>query len=153
MRKAIASEEEVATARWMWRPSINRLHIPSATPAHVLYRLQREEKPGATSLHILTAGQRAAGVNGQVTKQYENWVTFDREDIRWLPHSGNNDIELDAVSRKIPRLGGTFSAVAAGAIRLTDTSGQEKRIVTDDTSFAKSNVIYLVLSVSNSQDW
>jgi alpha-L-rhamnosidase len=138
IRKDPASELEIASVRWIWLPGMDTEHVPAGTPAHFLYRLHLDDKPQAASLHVLATGQVIAHVNGQVTGRHENWGAFDREEITGLLHSGDNEIELDCVSRKGKPPATTSYAAIAASIRVTDANGRERRIVSDSTWLARS---------------
>ena len=138
MRKDPATESEIASVRWIWLPGVDPEHVPAGTPARFLYRLRLEDKPQVASLHMLATGQVIARVNGQVTGRHENWSAFDREEITGLLHPGDNEIELDCVSRKGQLPATTSYAAIAASIHVTDAHGRERRVVTDSTWLARS---------------
>ena len=138
MRRDPASELEIASVRWIWLPGVDTEHVPAGTPAHFLYRLHLDARPQAASLHMLATGRVIARVNGTVTGRHENWGAFDREEITALLHAGDNEIELDCVSRKGQAAATTSYAAIAASIHVTDAHGQERRIVSDGTWLAKA---------------
>jgi alpha-L-rhamnosidase len=137
MRKDPVAELEIASARWIWLPGVDTEHVTAGTPAHFLYRLHLDDKPQAASLHMLATGQVIARVNGQVTGRHEDWGAFDREEITGLLRPGDNEIELDCVSRKGQPPATTSYAAIAASIHVTDANGQERRIVSDRTWLAR----------------
>ena len=138
VRKDPASDLEIASVRWIWLHGVDTQHVPPGTPAHFLYRLHLDDKPQAASLHMLATGQVIARVNGQVTGRHENWGAFDQEEIADLLHAGDNEIELDCVSRKGQPAATTSYAAIAASIHVTDANGRERRIVSDGTWLARS---------------
>jgi alpha-L-rhamnosidase len=138
MRKDPAAELEIASVRWIWLPGVDTEHVPTGTPAHFLYKLHLDHKPQAASMHILATGKVIAHVNGTVTGKHENWGAFDREEIIGLLHPGDNEIELDCVSRKANAPATTSYAAIAASIHVTDANGRERRIVSDGAWLARS---------------
>jgi alpha-L-rhamnosidase len=138
MRRDPASGAEIAAVRWIWLPATDTQHVLSATPAHFLYRLNLDANPQAASLHILATGHVIARVNGRVTGEHNEWSAFDQEEISGLLHSGDNEIELDCVSRKGSGVATTSRAAVAASIHITPSSGQERRIVSDGSWLARS---------------
>lgn len=138
MRKDPAAAAEIASVRWIWVPGVDTKNVTAGTPAHFLYRLHLDDKSQAASLHMLATGQVIARVNGQVTGKHENWGAFDREEITGLLHTGDNDIELDCVSRKGNAPATTSYAAVAASIHITSADGRERRIVSDSTWMARS---------------
>lgn len=131
-RKDPAGEQEVTAMRWIWLANSDPMHVPSETTAHFLYRLHLNVRPNAASLHILTRGKFVATVNGHITGRHEGWGAFDREEIAYLLHPGDNEIEVDAVSRRATARPNTLPAALAAAIHITHADGREERIVTND---------------------
>ncbi len=138
MRKDPASDSEIAAVRWIWLPGVDTKEVPSGSPAHFLYRLRLDSKPLAASLHVLAAGNVIARVNGIVTGHHNDWGAFDREEITAFLHAGDNEIELDCVSRKGITPGSTSRSAVAASIHVTDANGKEKRIVSDGSWLARS---------------
>lgn len=137
-RKDPAAEKELSELRWIWLPSADAMHVPSATPAHFLYHLHLKAKPRAASLHVFARGQSVDHVNGHVTGHHDQWGAFDREEIASLLHPGDNEIELDVVSPHTGAPSETAPSAVAASIRITDADGKEERIVTNGQWKARS---------------
>jgi alpha-L-rhamnosidase len=131
-RQDPVAEQELNAIRWIWLPGSDPMHVPSATPAHFLYRLHLDAAPNAASLHILARGQFTARVNGQLTGHHDGWGAFDREEIASLLHPGNNEIQIDVVSPHTAAPTDTSPSAFAASIRITDANGKEERIVTNE---------------------
>ena len=132
-RKDPASEAELTAIRWIWLPGTDAMHVLKGVTAHFRYTLHLDAAPMAASLHVDARGQFVAHVNGKETGHHNEWSAFDREEITSLLHTGDNEIEIDEESR--PRGGeklGSPAALAA-SLRVTDSMGRERRIVTDKT--------------------
>ncbi len=136
-RKDPAAESELESIRWIWLPGVDTLRVPSGSTAHFLYRLHLDEVPQAASLHMLAAGAAIARVNGKVSGHHDDWGAFDREEITNLLHVGDNEIELDCVSRKDGGVASLSRAAIAASIRITDRTGRQRRIVTDANWLAR----------------
>jgi len=132
MRRDPLTDDEIKAIRWVWLGGADPMHVTSATPAQFRYRLHLDAKPEAASLHVLVRGQFTARVNGTVTGHHEEWGAFDREEIAWLLHPGENEIELDVVSHSTESPSATSPSAVAAAIHLTHPGGREERIVTDE---------------------
>ncbi|ADV81830.1 alpha-L-rhamnosidase [Terriglobus saanensis SP1PR4] len=137
MRKDPADETEMATIRWIWLPHVDPQKVLASSPAHFLYKLHLDAKPAAASLHILAPGRVIARVNGQVTGHHDEWSAFDQEEISGFLHVGDNEIQLDAVSRRGSRSANTSRAAVAASIHITPANGVEQRIVTDEHWLAR----------------
>ncbi len=135
MRKDPVSEQEVRTIRWLWLPGGDAMHVPPATPAYFRYHLKLQTMPAAASLHVMVRGKFTALVNGKVVGHHDDWGAFDREEIASLLHPGDNEIEVDAVSRSS---GPAAPAAMAASIHVTLADGTEKRIVTGDAWQARA---------------
>jgi alpha-L-rhamnosidase len=131
MRKDPADAAEIAAVRWIWLPGADSEHVPGATPAHFLYRLHLDGKPRAVSLHILAGGSVTARVNGRATGHHTDWGAFDQEEVTNLVHPGENEIELDVVSRGDRGAARTYANAVAASIHVADAAGTERRIVSD----------------------
>jgi alpha-L-rhamnosidase len=131
-RKNPADEAELSAIRWIWLANSDPTHVPSATPAYFRYQLHLDAKPNAASLHVLTRGQFIARVNGKVTGHHDEWGAFDREEIGWLLHAGDNEIELDVVSHRADEDATTAPSALAASIHITGADGREERIVTNE---------------------
>ena len=131
-RKDPLAEEELREVRWIWLHGVDAMKVASATPAHFRYRFQLEGRPSAGSLHILVRGEFTAHVNGQVTGHHHEWGAFDREEIGYLLHAGENEIEIDVVSRLTKDPSAQSPAALAAAIHITLADGTEERVVTND---------------------
>jgi alpha-L-rhamnosidase len=131
-RKDPAAEQELNAIRWIWLANTDAMHVPSATPAQFRYQLHLDATPNAASLHILARGKFIARVNGRVTGHHDEWGAFDREEIGYLLHSGDNEIEVEVISH---RAGGPTSispSAFAASIHITHADGREERIVTSE---------------------
>ncbi|MEO8737019.1 MAG: family 78 glycoside hydrolase catalytic domain [Edaphobacter sp.] len=128
-RKDAADQQELESMRWIWLPNADAMHVPPATHAQFSYRLHLDKEPMAASLHVLVRGDFTAHVNGHVTGHHSAWGAFDREEIAYLLHAGDNEILLDTVSPGGQEM--APSAVAA-SIRITHADGREQRIVTGE---------------------
>ena len=137
-RKDLAAEQELAAIRWIWLANSDPMHVLSATPAHFLYHLHLTDKPNAASFHILARGQFIAHVNGHVAGHHDEWGAFDREEIAFLLHPGDNEIEVDVISHQAGEAPKTAPAAFAASIHLTEKDGREERIVTNDQWQARS---------------
>jgi alpha-L-rhamnosidase len=137
-RKDPAAEQELDAIRWIWLANSDPMHVPSATPAHFLYHLHLNARPNAASLHVLARGQFIARVNGQVTGHHDEWGAFDREEIAFLLHPGDNEIEVEVVSHRSDARTNTSPSALAAAIHITQADGREERIVTDEQWQARS---------------
>jgi alpha-L-rhamnosidase len=131
-RKNPADEAELRAIRWIWLANSDPTHVPSATPAYFRYQLHLDARPNAASLHVLTRGQFIARVNGKVTGHHDEWGAFDREEIGWLLHAGDNEIELDVVSHRADEDATTAPSALAASIHITGADGREERIVTNE---------------------
>jgi len=137
MRRDPAAEAEMAAIRWIWLPHVDTQRVLASSPAHFLYKLHLDAKPAAASLHILAPGRVIARVNGQVTGHHDEWSAFDQEEISALLHVGDNEIQLDAVSRRGSRSSNTSRAAVAASIHITPANGVQQRIVTDEHWLAR----------------
>lgn len=137
-RKDPAAEQELNAIRWIWLANSDPMHVPSATPAHFLFHLHLNARPNAASLHVLARGQFIARVNGHVTGHHDEWGAFDREEIAFLLHPGDNDIEVEVVSHRSDAPTNTSPSALAAAIHITRADGREERIVTDEQWQARS---------------
>ncbi len=137
MRKDPASDAEAGAVRWIWLPGVNTERVPSGSQAHFLYRLHLDAKPQAASLHLLAAGSAVARVNGHITGHHDDWGAFDREEITDLLHAGENEIELDCISRKGSTAALSAPSAVAASIHVTDAGGHEWRIVSDGSWLAR----------------
>jgi alpha-L-rhamnosidase len=131
MRRDPAAEREVSAIRWLWLPGADATQVAPGTHAQFRYTLHLDARPSAASLHALVRGEFTARVNGTVTGHHVNWGAFDREEIAWLLHPGDNTIELDVVSFRDPYSPATAPTAVAAAIHLTRADGSEERIVSD----------------------
>jgi alpha-L-rhamnosidase len=131
-RKDLVAEQELNAIRWIWLANSDAMHVPSATPAYFRYRLHLNAIPGAASLHILARGQFTARVNGQVTGHHNEWGAFDREEIAFLLHPGDNEIEIDVISHRAGAPSETSPSALAASIHITYADGREERIVTNE---------------------
>ncbi|MBB5064250.1 family 78 glycoside hydrolase catalytic domain [Granulicella mallensis] len=131
-RKDPADEQELGSIRWIWLANSDPMHVLSATPAHFLYHLHLTDKPNAASLHVLARGQFVARVNGHVTGHHDEWGAFDREEMAFLLHPGDNEIEVDVISHQAGEPPRTAPSAFAASIHLTHEDGKEERIVTND---------------------
>ena len=138
MRDDPAADAEIAAVRWIWLSGMDAEHVPSGTKAYFLYRLHLNHTPEAASLHILAASDVTAKVNGHVTGHHSDWGAFDREEITEYLHAGDNEIELDCISRKGGNQQATIRSAAAASIHVTDADGMERRIVSDGSWLAQS---------------
>jgi alpha-L-rhamnosidase len=137
-RKDLVAEQELKAIRWIWLANSDAMHVPSATPAYFRYHLHLNAIPGAASLHVLARGQFTARVNGQVTGHHNEWGAFDREEIAFLLHPGDNEIEIDVISRRAGAPSDTSPSALAASIHITAANGTEERIVTNDKWEARS---------------
>jgi alpha-L-rhamnosidase len=137
-RQDSAAEQELDAVRWIWLPNSDPIHVPSGTSAHFLYRLHLNAKPDAASLHVLARGQFIARVNGQITGHHDEWGAFDREEIAFLLHPGDNEIEVDLISHHTNAPSKMTPSALAVSIRITHADGKEERIVTDEQWQARS---------------
>ncbi len=126
------AEQELNAVRWIWLPNSDAMQVPSATPAFFVYHLQLTSKPSAASLHVLARGKFVARVNGQITGHHDEWGAFDREEIAYLLHPGDNEIQVDVVSHRAGAPPATSPSAFAAAIHITHAGGKEERIVTDE---------------------
>jgi alpha-L-rhamnosidase len=131
-REDPAADEELASMRWIWLTGSDAMHVTSATSAQFHYHLRVTSSPLAASLHVLARGQFIAHVNGQPTGHHNEWGAFDREEIAYLLHPGDNEIEIDLVSHRTEKPDGKAPAALAAAIHLTLADGKQQRIVTND---------------------
>ena len=139
---------ELSDIRWIWLPTSDPQHVSSATPAQFRTILHLDAAPIAASLHILMRGDFTARVNGTVTGHHSDWGAFDREEIAYLLHPGENEILIDAVSlrseapspsppgKNVPPP--TSPSALAASIHLTRANGQQDRIVTNAQWQARS---------------
>jgi alpha-L-rhamnosidase len=137
-RKDPAAEQELSAMRWIWLTNSDPMHVASATPAHFLYRLHLDAAPVAASLHILARGQFIAHVNGRVTGHHDEWGAFDREEIAYLLHPGDNEIEVDVISHRAGAPPNTSPSAFAASFHITQAGGKEERIVTNEKWQARS---------------
>ena len=137
-RKDPAAEEELDAMRWIWLPHADAKHVPSATPAHFLYHLHLNAVPRSASLHVDTRGKFIARVNGKVSGHHDQWGAFDREEIAYLLHTGENEVQLDVISPSADLPATTAPTAVAAAIHITDANGKEDRIVTNGRWQARS---------------
>jgi alpha-L-rhamnosidase len=126
------AESELNAIRWIWLPNSDAMHVLSATPANFVYHLQLNAKPIAASLHVLMRGKFIARVNGRVTGTHNEWGAFDREEIAYLLHAGDNEVEVEVVSHRAGAPPATSPSAFAASIRITDPTGREERIVTNE---------------------
>ncbi len=138
-RKDPAAEEELRAIRWIWLANSDAMHVPSATPAQFLYRLHLDARPNAASLHVLARGKFIARVNGQITGHHDEWGAFDREEIGYLLHAGDNEIEVEVISHRAGGPNSTSPSAIAASIHITHADGREERIVTDEKWQARRN--------------
>jgi alpha-L-rhamnosidase len=131
-RKDPAAEQELNTIRWIWLPNSDPMHVPSATPAHFLYHLNLNAKPDAASLHVLVRGEFVARVNGHMSGHHAEWGAFDREEITFLLHPGDNEIELDVISHRTEAPSTQAPSAVAASIHISRADGREERIVTNE---------------------
>ncbi|HUK30372.1 MAG TPA: family 78 glycoside hydrolase catalytic domain, partial [Candidatus Acidoferrum sp.] len=131
-RKDPAAEQELNGIRWIWLANSDAMHVPSATPAQFLYRLHLDATPNAASLHVLMRGKFVARVNGHVTGHHDDWGAFDREEIAYLLHSGENEIEVDVISHRGDAPTSTSPSAFAASIHITNADRREGRIVTNE---------------------
>jgi alpha-L-rhamnosidase len=131
-RKDPVAEKELEAVRWIWLPNTDAMHVPSATPAFFQYHLHLTGAPIAASLHVLARGEFTARVNGHVTGHHNEWGAFDREEIAYLLHPGDNEIEVAVVSHRAGAPPATSPSAFAAAIRITHADGREERIVSND---------------------
>jgi alpha-L-rhamnosidase len=131
-RKDPVAEQELNLIRWIWLPNSDAMHVLSSAPAFFQYHLHLTETPTAASLHVLMRGKFIARVNGHVTGHHDEWGAFDREEIGYLLHAGENEIEVDAVSHRAGAPPATSPSAFAASIRITHPDGSEERIVTND---------------------
>ncbi len=136
--KDVAGEAEVKAMRWIWLPGMDANHVPSATKAQFVYHLHLDAAPQAASLHVNTRGRFIARVNGKVSGHHDEWGAFDREEISYLLHAGDNEVELDVVSHGADKPATTAPTAIAAAIHITHGRGEEERIVTDERWQARS---------------
>ncbi len=108
------------------------MHVPSSTPANFFIHLHLTGAPIATSLHVLVRGQFTARVNGHITGHHNEWGAFDREEIVYLLHPGDNEIEVAVVSHRAGASPATSPSAFAASIRVTHADGKEDRIVTNE---------------------
>jgi len=139
LRKDPIAEAEVSAVRWIWLPGVDTQHIPPGSSAHFLYRLHLDSKPQAASLHLLAAGSAVARVNGKISGHHDDWGAFDREEITDLLHAGENEIELDCTARKGDTAASSSRSAIALSVHVTDSNGQERRIVSDGTWLARKS--------------
>ena len=140
MRRDPSAEAETAAVRWIWLPGSDTQHVPAATPAHFLYKLNLATKPEAASLHILATGKVITRVNGHGTGEHNEWSAFDQEEISGLLHAGDNEVELDCVSRKADSSNSTSRAAIAASIHITSSDGRETKVVSDGHWLARSKL-------------
>lgn len=140
-RRDPADEQELDAVRWIWLANSDAMHVPSATPAHFLYRLRLAARPDAASLHVLARGEFTARVNGQVAGHHDAWGAFDREEITDMLHPGDNEIELDVVSFRTNAPSTTAPSAVAASIHIAHANGKEERIVTNGQWQARSSAV------------
>jgi alpha-L-rhamnosidase len=138
-RKDLVAEQELNAIRWIWLANSDAMHVPSATPAYFRYHLHLNAMPASASLHVLARGQFTARVNGQVTGHHNEWGAFDREEIAFLLHPGDNEIEIDVISHRAGGPSDTSPSALAASVHITAADGTEERIVTDDKWQARSS--------------
>jgi alpha-L-rhamnosidase len=126
------AERELNAIRWIWLPNSDAMHVLSSTPAFFQYHLHLNEEPMAASLHVLMRGKFIARVNGHVTGHHDEWGAFDREEIAYLLHAGDNEISVEVTSHRAGAPPATSPSAFAASIRITHTDGKEDRIVTND---------------------
>jgi alpha-L-rhamnosidase len=131
-RRDLAAEQELHAIRWIWLAHTDAEHVPSGTSATFRYRLHLDAKPRAASLHLLVRGKFSARVNGTPTGQHDEWSAFDREEIAYLLHTGDNEIDVDAVSHHGDKSSSTPPSAFAASIRITYADGREERIVSNE---------------------
>jgi alpha-L-rhamnosidase len=131
-RKDPVAEQELNAIRWIWLANTDAMRVPSATPAQFGYQLHLDAMPNAASLHILARGKFIARVNGRATGHHDEWGAFDREEIGYLLHAGDNEIEVEVVSHRAGAPTSTSLSAFAGSIHITHADGREERIVTNE---------------------
>ncbi len=131
-RKDPVAEKELNAIRWIWLPNTDAMHVPSSTPANFIYHFHLAAAPIAASLHVLARGEFTARVNGHVTGHHNEWGAFDREEIVYLLHPGDNEIEVAVVSHRAGAPPATSPSAFAASIRITRSDGREDRIVTNE---------------------
>jgi alpha-L-rhamnosidase len=137
-RKDPIAEQEMNSVRWIWLPNSDAMHVPSSTPAFFQYHLHLADAPIAASLHVLARGQFTARVNGKVTGHHSEWGAFDREEIAYLLHAGDNEISVEVISHRAGAPPATSPSAFAASIRITHPDGKEDRIVTNENWQARS---------------
>lgn len=133
-----ADEKELSVIRYLWLPRSDPMHVPSGTPAQFRYRFHLDASPSAASLHVFVRGDFTARVNGTVTGHHNEWGAFDREEIAYLLHPGENEVLLDVSSYRTDSPSITAPAAVAASIHITDANGHQDRLVTNDQWQARS---------------
>lgn len=126
-----SAEQEREAMHWMWLPGIDARKVPAGSHAQFRYVLALPSLPRAASLHVMVRGSFIARVNGKESGRHVDWGAFDREEIVHLLHTGDNVVEIEAISMHGGPHDPTFPSAAAVAVHLTDDQGHERRIVSN----------------------
>lgn len=136
------ADREYHNVRWIWLAGANAKAVPAGSTAEFRYVLHLDSLPERASLHVVAQGNYVARVNGTVTGGHGNvvtsavaqWNSFDYEPITSNLKVGDNVIEVSVVAPKPKKAKMPVTTTPSGmaaTLRIVDSTGKERRLVSD----------------------